>query len=354
MPEKKVRVLIVDDSALIRQMFQEMLSSDPGIEVIGTANDPYMAREKIKQLNPDVITLDVEMPKMDGISFLQKIMTLRPMPVVMASTLTQKGADITLQALEIGAVDYVSKPAADLRRDTIALLRDELVAKVKMAACAKVASHSDSHPKGHEQHNLHKPVFTGDPAKSLIAIGSSTGGVEALRDTLKQMPEHTPPIIITQHMPEVFTRSFAARLDRISAIRVCEAEHKQRILPSHVYIAPGNRHLQIQQKAGQLYCILDDGPNVSGHKPSVDVMFASVAQVMGAKAVAAILTGMGKDGANGLLQIRKAGGHTLAEHEQTCVVYGMPKAAVELGAAEKIVPLPQVAYELLAACNTRK
>lgn len=346
---KKIRVLIVDDSALIRQMFTEMLGSSPEIEVIGTAFDPYDAREKIKQMNPDVITLDVEMPKMDGISFLEKIMHLRPMPVVMVSTLTQKGADITIQALELGAVDYVSKPTTSLTRDTIGPLKDELISKVIGAAGAKVGSNTVN-----EQAVSKVADFTGIVGKTLIAIGSSTGGVEAIRDVLTRLPGNMPPIVITQHMPELFTKSFAARLDKLCATTVVEAVQGQKLQQGHAYIAPGSHHMEIVRQHNGYIAQLNDGPLVSGHRPSVDVMFASVAEATGAHTVSAILTGMGKDGAAGMLRIRQSGGYTIGEHEQTCVVYGMPKAAYQLGAVEKVLPLHNIPAEIIRACNTRK
>ncbi len=344
-----VRVLIVDDSALIRQMFTEILSSDPGIEVLDTARDAMDARAKIKALNPDVITLDVEMPGMDGISFLEKIMTLRPMPVVMASTLTQKGADITLRALEIGAVEYVSKPTNHINRASLSELSDDLIQKVKTAAQANTSNirTQDTHVETGLQ-------FTGDPKKSLITIGSSTGGVEAIRTLLKGMPANSPPIVITQHMPATFTASFAARMNDANALNVHEAREGMPIEAGNVYIAPGAKHMQVKKKASGFYITLDDGPEVSGHKPSVDVLFESVAKCAHDVAVGAILTGMGSDGAEGLLKLRNAGAPTLGEDKTTCVVYGMPRAADNLGAVEKLLPLHQIAKEILSICNARK
>ncbi len=342
---RPIRVIVVDDSQYIRDMFRTFLSQDPGIEVIATADDPYDAREKIKQLNPDVITLDVEMPKMDGIAFLEKIMALRPMPVVMVSTLTQKGAGITLQALEMGAVECIGKPAN--MSDTQAFSR-ELIAKVKAAASARVKAHSrtpaaapDTTPRLH---------FGGDVNRSLIAIGSSTGGVEALREVLIKMPVKCPPIVITQHMPPLFTKPFATRVSNLCAIEVVESENGMPIEPGRAYVAYGGEHLKIQKRAGRYYCVHEDSATVSGHKPSVDVLFQSVAEQAGKDAVGCILTGMGKDGAQGLLAMRQAGALTLGESEASCVVYGMPRAAFELGAVMQQCHLRDISAEILKSC----
>lgn len=338
MSNNKIRVLIVDDSAFIRKMFTEFLSSDPAIEVLGTAVDPHDARQKIKQLNPDVITLDIEMPKMDGIAFLEKIMTLRPMPVVMVSTLTQKGADKTLQALELGAFDFVSKPTEQLTKN-IEVLKDDLIAKVKAAASAKVRPY-DGTPLTLMKHS--KP-FSPIRQGMLIAIGSSTGGVEALRHIIPMLPKECPPIAITQHMPEHFTASFAARLDGMSQLTVSEATNGQLMKASHAYVAPGGYQLRIQRMGAQYKCIVTDGEKVSGHKPSVDALFDSVADVAGDKAIGVILTGMGKDGAIGMKKMRQAGARTLGQNESSCVVYGMPKAAMLAGAVEKELALDVIA-----------
>lgn len=337
-----VRVIVVDDSALIRRIFSEMLNDDPDIVVVDTANDPYEAREKIKRLNPDVITLDVEMPKMDGIAFLEKIMTLRPMPVVMVSTLTQKGADTTLRALEIGAVDCVPKPT-DGDPEKVKALQQILTSKVKAAARAKVRAA-----------NLQvaaKPVslsFQQDPARSrLIFIGASTGGVEAIREVLKPLPANIPPILITQHMPAGFTRSFAERMDRHVAPAILEAEDGIVIRPGHVYIAPGDFHLKIGRRHSQYLTILENGPEVSGHRPSVDVLFDSAAEVLKSHAVGVILTGMGKDGAKGLLRMKQAGAATIGQDEASSLIYGMPKAAFELGGVNKQMPLAKISEAML-------
>lgn len=334
-----IRVLIVDDSQAIRGLFAELLSSDAEIEVVATASDPFDAREKIKQLNPDVITLDVEMPKMDGISFLEKIMRLRPMPVVMVSSLTQKGAYTTLKALEMGAVDYV--PKIDSRTFDVGKMKEMLIAKVKAAARAKVAKRGESRTPD--------PSAYTDPFKedALIAIGSSTGGVEALREIVTHFPSHAPPVLITQHMPETFTGVFARRLDTLCAMHVQEARNAQAIERGNIYIAPGNRHLKVGKGTHGFICKLDDGPEVSGHRPSVDVMFESVAQHIGDSAIGAILTGMGRDGAAGMLKMKRAGAATIGQDEASCVVYGMPKAAFMSGAVDKQLPLTMIAGEIL-------
>ena len=347
----KTRVIIVDDSASIRELFTAILSADPSIEVVGTAEDPYDAREKIKQLNPDLITLDVEMPKMDGISFLEKIMTLRPMPVIMASTLTSRGADTTIRALETGAVDYITKPKT-LEGKAFDLFKEELVYKVKQAAFIKRMAPGNRHML-QQSGSLIVP-FKGINTSQLIAIGASTGGVEAIREILIRMPANSPPIVITQHMPEVFTASFAARMDGLCAMKVHEAFHNQPIQAGNVYIAAGNYHLEIKQKAEKMYCHLSSEPLVSGHRPSVDVLFESVAQIHHKKVIGVILTGMGQDGAKGLLKMRKAGAATIGESEASCTVYGMPKAAFSLGAVEKQLPLLEIPKEILALCKAQE
>lgn len=345
---KKISVLIVDDSALIRQIFQEMLSSEPDIEVLGTACDPYDAREKIKQLNPDVITLDIEMPKMDGLSFLEKIMTLRPMPVVMVSSLTQKGAETTIRALEFGAFDTVAKPITNQTRLTISRMQDELVSKIRAAASANIQQRSLT------KRRIPPEVLSFHPSslrKHIIAIGSSTGGVEALRDVFIRLPANTPPIVISQHMPEKFTTSFAERLNSLSQVTVHEAANHMRLQAGHAYLAPGGMHLRVAKIGGEFVCKVEDGPCVSGHKPSVDALFHSVAQAAGAQAVGVILTGMGKDGAEGLKAMRDAGAYTIGQNHATCVVYGMPKVAFELGGVQTELPLQEIAGEILRYCE---
>ncbi len=340
-----IRVLIVDDSALMRQLLSELLSTDPGIVVVGTAADPFQARERIKALNPDVITLDVEMPRMDGLAFLRKIMALRPMPVVMVSSLTQQGADITLEALDAGAVDVVAKPVSDLARG-IKAQTDEIRAKVKSAASARVRAKATNRPAGPAAPVVFRSTET------IVLVGASTGGVEAIRIIVERLPANGPAMLITQHMPPNFTASFARRLNDLAAPAVLEAGDGDRILPGHVYIAPGGMHLEMARNGANYVCRLTTAPPVNGHKPSVDVLFESAARWAGANAVGVILTGMGRDGARGMLAMRQAGAATLAQDEASCVVYGMPRAAVEAGAAAEEVPLDRIAGRLGDLCSS--
>ncbi len=346
MPKPRIRVLVVDDSALMRQMLTAILSSDPGIEVVGTAPDPIVAREKIKALNPDVLTLDVEMPRMDGLAFLEKLMTLRPMPVVMVSSLTERGAEVTLRAMELGAVDIFCKPsdAGGLQAHA-----KELTDKVRAAAGARVRALSDRpRPAGAPKLSVTTIYKSTD---RLVAIGSSTGGVEALRDIILALPPDAPPVVCTQHIPPKFSASFAERLNGLAAVRVKEAMDGDRVVAGHVFIAPGDRHLEVRRSGAALVLHTHDGPLVTGHKPSVDVLFHSVADACGSKAVGVILTGMGRDGADGLLAMRRAGASTIGQDEGSCVVYGMPKSARELGAVEKEIPLSRIAEEILRLCH---
>lgn len=340
----KIRVLVVDDSATMRSLITAALNRDSEIEVVGAAGDPFEARGMIKALNPDVVTLDIEMPNMNGIEFLEKIMRLRPMPVVMVSSLTQAGAEMTLRALELGAVDCVGKPTT---ATGTAEALNEVADKVKSAARASVRTKADAAPATARRLNY---VPSGD----VVAIGSSTGGVEALLSILTQFPETCPPTVITQHMPATFTASFAARLDRASGAKVQEAVDGALLEPGKVYVAPGGvTHLEVVRSAG-LRCRLTQGDPVSGHRPSVDVLFNSVAQAVGDKAVGAILTGMGRDGAQGLLALRKAGARTLGQDEASCVVYGMPRTAFELGAVEKQVSLSSMGQSILDLASARR
>lgn len=345
---KKIKVLIVDDSALIRKVLTEMLSSDPGIEVIGTASDPYIARNKIKELNPDVLTLDVEMPRMDGITFLSNLMRLRPMPVVMVSSLTEKGADITLQALELGAVDFVTKPNIDLAH-TITDYSDEIIQKVKAASLAKIKSHDSlSKISVSEKHSADAVLERKTKIRNfkttdkIIAIGASTGGTEAIKEVLLAMPINSPGIVITQHIPEAFSKKFADRLNGLLGLTVYEAEDAQQIIPGHVYIAPGDRHLLVERSGARYLCRLNDGPPVNRHKPSVDVLFRSVAQNVGQNAIGVILTGMGDDGAYGLKEMHDSGAKTIAQDEKTSVVWGMPGSAVQQGGVDQIESLNKI------------
>jgi two-component system, chemotaxis family, protein-glutamate methylesterase/glutaminase len=351
---RRIRVLIVDDSALVRQLLTEILGSDAEIDVVGAASDAHRAREMIKALNPDVLTLDVEMPKMDGITFLRNLMRLRPTPVVMVSTLTERGADITLEALGLGAVDFVSKPKIDIAA-TLGDYSHELVTKVKLAAQARVRAWT---PAQAPPADLTKVVKGGSQLGSklrttdrLIAIGASTGGVEAIKDVLTRMPADAPAILITQHIPKAFSAPFARRMNDCCQMTVCEAADGQQILRGHVYIAPGDRHLTVVRDGARYVCRLDDGTPVSHHKPSVDVLFRSVAHNVGADAIGVLLTGMGKDGAHGLKEMLEAGSSTLIQDEATSVVWGMPGAAFAIGAAQIAVPLTEVHQHLISWAN---
>ena len=354
-PKPRVRVLIVDDSALVRRILTEVLSTDPGIEVIGTASDAYIARDKIKQLNPDVLTLDVEMPKMDGVTFLRNLMRLRPMPVVMVSSLTEHGAEVTLDALAVGAVDYLPKPKIDIAA-TLTDYADELRAKIRSAATARVRPYTGAAvaPRLGVEAVLAKTAARRQfrTTDRIIAIGASTGGTEAIKEVLVQLPADTPGVVITQHIPKAFSTPFARRMDACCQMTVYEAQDGQMILPGHVYIAPGDRHLLVVRDGARYVCKLDDGPPVNRHKPSVDVLFRSVAQQVGRNAIGLILTGMGKDGAVGLKEMRDAGSPTVAQDEATSVVWGMPGEAVAIGAAAETLPLGQVAARLTALAES--
>lgn len=336
-----VRVLIVDDSPTMRGVIAARLRSDPDIEVVGQAADPHEARQAIKQLNPDVVTLDIEMPNMDGIAFLDKIMRLRPTPVIMISTLTQRGADISLKALELGAFDCIPKPSGGHSEDF-----DQLPEKVKAAASSRRRPRSLAQTPRSEREQF-------VPDDRIIAIGASTGGVEALITVLSDFPENCPPTIITQHMPPTFTRSFAARLNNICPATVTEASDGAPLLPGRIYLAPGDTHLELVNKT-PARCRLSDAPKVNGHRPSVDVMFASVLKTVRSRAIGVILTGMGRDGADGLLALRQAGCETIGQDEMTCVVYGMPRVAFEIGAVAKQLPLEQIGSRIIRLANAHQ
>jgi two-component system chemotaxis response regulator CheB len=358
----KIRVLIVDDSALIRKLMTEILNSDRGIEVVGTAPDPYAARDRIKKMNPDVLTLDVEMPKMDGVTFLENLMRLHPMPVVMVSSLTESGADVTLRALELGAVDFVSKPKADVAH-ALEEYAAEIIAKVKAAASARIkplerkrrqiASMPPVDPKLSADAVIQRDIAARQfkTTERIIAIGASTGGTEAIKEVLMAMPADAPGIVISQHIPAAFSAPFASRMNNQSALNVMQASDGQHILSGHVYIAPGDKHLIVVRDGARYVCQLNDGPPVNRHKPSVDVMFRSVAQNVGPNAVGVILTGMGDDGAHGLREMKEAGAATVAQDEKTSVVWGMPGEAVKLGGVDEVLPLQEVAERVLDMVN---
>ena len=352
-----IKVLIVDDSALIRQMLTEMLSQDREIEVVGTAQDPFMAREKIKQLSPDVLTLDVEMPKMDGVTFLSNLMRLRPMPVIMVSSLTEQGADVTLQALELGAVDFVTKPKIDLAHQ-FDEYSEEIIAKIKVAAKANVRARDGRISRPTPERYSADAVIqkSGGPRNmkltdKIIAVGASTGGTEAIKEFLQMMPADAPGIVVTQHIPENFSRPFAERMNRESAMIVTQASDGEQILPGHVYIAPGSHHLMVTRSGARYVCQLNDGPPVNRHKPSVDVLFRSVAQNAGKNAVGVILTGMGDDGAVGLKEMNDLGAATIAQDEKTSVVWGMPGEAVKQGGVDTVLPLDKIAGKVLSVIS---
>lgn len=340
---RKIKVLIVDDSAVMRQLLTELISSDPQIEVVGTASDPFIAREKIKALHPDVLTLDVEMPRMDGLTFLEKLMVGHPMPVLMVSSLTQQGCDVTMRALELGAVDFFPKPTIDLQAG-IEREAALIIEKVKAAAGSRVVS---------------RPGIRTDAPKSqrtsagyrgthqILLIGASTGGTEAIKETLTSMPSDAPGIVIVQHMPPGFTASFASRLNGLCDIRVKEAADGDCVLPGHALIAPGNFQTSLYRSGAEYYVKVGMGEPVNRHRPSVDVLFDSAAECAGANVVAALLTGMGDDGARGLRRLRDAGAHTIAQDEASCIVFGMPREAIVRGGAEYVLPLGDIAEEML-------
>lgn len=354
--KKKIKVLIIDDSAVVRKILTEILSADKGIEVIGTAMDPYIARDKIKKLNPDVLTLDVEMPKMDGISFLRNLMRLRPMPVIMISSLTEEGADIALEALGLGAIDYVSKPKIDIKNQ-LGDYSEEIITKVKAAASARIipgvtdtskvsASSSPSRvaPKRTTQKRKSGKIIK--TTEKIIAIGASTGGTEAIKEILMKMRPDSPGTVIAQHIPATFSTAFAKRMDGVSPMAVCEAVDGQQVLPGHAYIAPGDKHLMLERSGARYYCRLDDGELRNRHKPSVEVLFESVEEAAGLNAIGIILTGMGADGARGLKEMRDSGAVTIAQDENTSVVWGMPGEAVKMDAADYVLPLPKIVSKI--------
>jgi len=378
----RIRVVVVDDSALVRSILKTVIDAQPDMQCVGVAQDPYVAREIIRELNPDVITLDVEMPRMDGLDFLEKLMRLRPMPVVMVSTLTERGAETTLRALELGAIDFVAKPRLGVAQG-LQELTTEIAEKIRIAVRARVSRRAGMAPAagsatGASASNGPASLTSGmtrtgsapggaaGPAspiaasqgaariysrvstEKIIAMGSSTGGTEALREVLSMMPADGPAVMITQHMPPGFTRNFADRLNTLCRMRVKEAEDNERVLPGHAYIAPGGRQMRVRRSGANYMVQIDDGPPVNRHKPSVDVLFRSVAEQVGKNAIGVMLTGMGRDGADAMRVMRDAGAWNLAQDEASCVVYGMPREAVAAGAVEEIVPLNKIAEHILA------
>jgi len=337
----KITVMCVDDSALMRQLMTEIINSHPDMEMVATAPDPLVARDLIKQYNPQVLTLDVEMPRMDGLDFLEKLMRLRPMPVVMVSSLTGKGSEVTLRALELGAVDFVTKPQLGIREGMLAY--SQMIAeKIRGAARAKL------HARTVAPAPLTLKAGPLLSSEKLIAIGSSTGGTEAIRHVLQPLPATSPALLITQHMPPGFTRSFAERLNKLCQITVKEAEDGERILPGHAYIAPGAIHMELARSGANYVVKLNDTLPVNRHKPSVDVLFRSVAVNAGRNAVGVILTGMGNDGAAGMLEMHRAGAWTIAQDEASCVVFGMPREAIALGGTSEVVNLGHISQHMLA------
>ena len=351
-PQPKIKVLCVDDSALVRSLMSEIINSHAYMMVCATAPDPLVARDLIKLHNPDVLTLDVEMPRMDGLDFLEKLMRLRPMPVVMVSSLTERGSEITMRALELGAVDFVTKPRVGLRDGMLDYA--ELIAdKIRAAAHARVRQHPHAatpHAAGRtgttgEAPLLRNPLIS---TEKLIIIGASTGGTEAIREVLLPLPPDCPAVLIAQHMPPGFTRSFAQRLNTLCRITVKEAEHGERVLPGHAYIAPGDAHLKLARSGANYVAELDYGEPVNRHRPSVDVLFHSAAHFAGKNALGVILTGMGKDGAAGLLEMRQAGAYTIAQDEASCIVFGMPREAIAMGGADEVTALSEISTRLLS------
>jgi two-component system chemotaxis response regulator CheB len=340
----RTKVLIVDDSALVRQVLTQIVSREPDMTVVGAASNPMIAREMIRATDPDVLTLDIEMPQMDGLDFLDKLMRLRPMPVVMVSTLTQSGSEATLRALELGAVDFVPKPRIDIASG-IEAYAQEIVGKLRMAAKVPRRRRPAPPPASAPLETLRNPRLS---SEKLIFVGASTGGTEAVRRLVQALPPDAPALLVTQHMPPGFTRAFAARLDGVARVRVAEAVDGERVLPGHVYIAPGDRHLRVARSGTNYVAVLDQGPPVNRHRPSVEVLFRSAAAVAGRNGVGIMLTGMGKDGAQAMREMKDAGAYNVAQDEATCVVFGMPCEAIAAGGVDSILPLDAIAADVLA------
>ena len=345
----KTRVVVVDDSALVRGLLTEIINKQPDMECVGAAADPFVAREMIRELNPDVITLDVEMPRMDGIDFLGKLMRLRPMPVVMVSTLTERGADVTMRALELGAVDFVAKPKIGVA-DGLKLLAHDITDKVRIASKAhlrRAVAPAAAGPGGTPRPSAPVSPIGRLSTEKIIFIGASTGGTEATKEVLINLPPDCPAVVITQHMPPGFTKSYAARLDGLCKVRVAEARDGERILPGHAYIAPGGLHLSVERSGANYIARVRDGEPVNRHKPSVEVLFKSAARVVGPNAIGLMLTGMGADGATAMREMRDAGSYNFVQDEASCVVFGMPREAIAAGAAHEVLPLTQIASKLI-------
>jgi two-component system chemotaxis response regulator CheB len=353
-----IRVLVVDDSAFMRRQLSRIISAAPDMEVVGAAGDAHAARDMLLALKPDVLTLDVQMPGMNGLEFLEQLMRRRPLPVVMVSAFTQEGSETTLKALELGAVDVIAKPRADSLQQLDAY-GQELAEKIRVAKTARLRVNARFRPiaslnKTASAQLAAQPYPVGATGGKVIFIGASTGGTEAIKKVLLGMPDNCPPILIVQHMPETFSAVFAANLDRVCRPRVCEAQGGEAVAEGMVYITKGNHHMQVKREGERLLIELVQTPPVNGHRPSVDVLFASAAAAMGRQAVGVILTGMGKDGAQGLLSMRRAGAHTLGQDEASCVVYGMPREAFQIGAVEEVADIAQMAGRVLALCQARK
>ena len=345
----KIRVLVVDDSALVRSLLSEIINREPDMSCVGAASDPLVAREMIRQLAPDVITLDVEMPRMDGIDFLGKLMRLRPMPVLMVSTLTERGAEVTLRALELGAVDFVAKPRIGVA-DGLRQLGEDICAKLRTAAQAQVRRLPS--PAASTPQRPAAPGLGRLSTEKIVFIGASTGGTEATRELLMGLPADAPAVVITQHMPPGFTRSYAARLDSLCRIRIKEAADGERILPGHGYIAPGGLHLTVERSGANYLARVRDGDPINRHKPSVEALFESAARVVGPNALGVMLTGMGADGAKAMKAMRDAGSYNICQDEASCVVFGMPRVAFEIGAVERQLPMHRIAAEILTQAGT--
>jgi two-component system chemotaxis response regulator CheB len=341
--KKKIKVLIIDDSAMVRKIFSTELGKDTEIEVVGTAPDPYIGRDLIVKLRPDVLVLDVEMPRMDGLTFLEKLMRYQPMPVIIASSLAQSGGETAIKALELGAVEVMAKPGPSY---SVADMSQQLIDRIKAASVANfIKNQTITEKKTSLQHSNIKSMIK--TTNKIIAIGASTGGTEAIKEVLLNLPAVMPPIVIVQHMPQYFTKSFAQRLDSICALHVKEAENQDILSPGKVLIAPGNSHMVLKRSGAQYYVEVKDGPLVFHQRPSVEVLFNSVAKYAGRNSIGVILTGMGKDGAGGLLQMKNSGAFTIAQNEKSSVVFGMPKEAIEVGAAMKVLPLENIADVLV-------